>query len=136
MSLIFLVQFVSITNGISGLPLAYKGMSDSFAWASLKFDPPESLMRQPCGGRKPCDETDPSFRGLAVACRVPCAVCRVPCAVCRVPCTVHVHAHVCICACVRARINECTRVLPAVHTHTHTHTPHACSHTHRAPLDP
>ena len=87
-SLIFIVQFVSITNGISGLPLAYKGMSDSFDWASLKFDPPESLMRQPCAGRKPCDETDPSFRGLAVAFRVPCAVCRVRCAVCRVPCAV------------------------------------------------
>ena len=38
-------------------------MSNSFGAFNLEFDPPESMMRQPCGGRKPCDETDPAFKG-------------------------------------------------------------------------
>ena len=46
------------------MPLAYKGMSQSFgAFNGDFFTPPDAVMRQPCGGRKPCDETDPGFRG-------------------------------------------------------------------------
>ena len=37
-------------------------MSNSFGLFNLEFDPPESMMRQPCGGRKPCDESDPAFK--------------------------------------------------------------------------
>ena len=64
-SLIYIVQFVSVTNQVSGLPLSYGMMSDSFDWVNLKFNPPESMMRQACGGRKPCDESDPGFKGHA-----------------------------------------------------------------------
>ena len=46
------------------MPLAYKGMSNSFgAFNGDFFTPPDSVMRQPCGGRKPCDESDPGFKG-------------------------------------------------------------------------
>jgi len=64
-SLIYLVQFVSVTSGIGGMPLAYKGMSNGFGLFNLEFNVPESWMRQPCGGREPCDESDPSFKGHA-----------------------------------------------------------------------
>jgi len=62
-SLIYTVQFVSVTSGVGGMPLAYKGMSNGFGIFNAEFEPPGRLMRQPCEGRKPCDESDPGFKG-------------------------------------------------------------------------
>ena len=45
-SLIYCVQFVSVTSGMNGMPLAYKGMSNSFGMFTLEFSPPGGLMRQ------------------------------------------------------------------------------------------
>ena len=47
LSLVFAVQFISLTSNIDGLPSSYTdGYAGSFAWANLQFPPPGSRRRR------------------------------------------------------------------------------------------